>query len=129
VAAELDNTLWRVLEAATGFPIPRGEDQGGLNIRVPIYSLDSHTFQEWAVRLPARLYGWGFRSLETSCGPAYLGTLETALPYMSGLGQVCPQLAETWGGEECWGVGAPIEDRCRCVLALGCSKGKELRRV
>ena len=38
------------------------------------------------------------RSLEDSCGPAYLATRETAIPFMAGRGKVCPQLAGLWGG-------------------------------
>ena len=98
VAVELDAELWRVLEAATGFSIPRGEEEGGLCLRVPqVPSLDRCSYQEWVVRLPVRLYGWGLHSLADSCGPAYLGMLETALPYM-GAGGHLPLLAESWGG-------------------------------
>ena len=129
VAAELDEELWRVLEAATGFTIPRGEEEGGLSLRIPVAGLDKHSFQEQAVRLPVRLYGWGLRSLEDQCGPAYLGCLETALPYMAGLGQICPELAECWGGPECWGKAASHEDRWRVVLASGCREGQELKAV
>ena len=31
---------------------------------LPAAELDSRSFQEWAVRLPVRLHGWGLRSLE-----------------------------------------------------------------
>ena len=128
VAAELDTALWRILEVATGFKIPKGNAPGGLLIKVPIPSLDQRSFQEWAVRLPARLYGWGLRSLEDTCAPAYIGTLETAIPFMAGRGNVCPQLAESFGGEECWGEAVPTEDRWRVVLASGCTVGQELKR-
>ena len=86
------------------------------------------TFQEWAVRLPARLCGWGFRSLKDSCGPAYIGALETALPYMAGIGKICPQLQELWGDEEYWGAGTDQEQRWRRVIESDCSAGKELLR-
>ena len=129
VAARLDEALWRVLEAATGFTIPRGEEQGGLALRIPIPGLDNRSFQEWAVRLPVRLYGWGFRSLKESCGPAFLGTLETAIPYIAARDNICPQMASVWGGEDCWGENAPSEDRWRCVLSSGCSIGDELRTI
>ena len=109
VAAELDAAIWRILEAACGFPIPRGAEEGGLELLIPtIPSLSHRSFQEWAVRLPARLYGWGLRSLEDSCATAYLATLETAIPYMAGRGKICPQLAGLWGGEECWAF-KPLE--------------------
>ena len=114
VTAELDAAIWQILEAACGFPIPRRDEEGGLELLIPaIPSLSHRSFQEWAVWLPARLYGWGLRSLEDSCGPAYLATLETAIPYMAGRGNICPQLAGLWGGEECWGEEAPEETRWR----------------
>ena len=60
VARELDAALWGILEAACGLKIPRGEEQGGLFLRVrAVPGLDGRSFQEWAVRLPVRLYGWG----------------------------------------------------------------------
>ena len=87
------------MEWACGFVAPSGEGQGGLILPIPeVPNLDGHTFQEWAVRLPVRLHGWGFRSLKDTCGPAWLGTLETAVPYMAGIGEVCTQLGEAWGG-------------------------------
>ena len=129
MAVELDTALWRILQSACGFAIPRGAEEGGLELRIPaIPALDHRSYQETVVRLPARLYGWGLRSLEDSCGPAYLATLETAIPYMAGVGKICPQLAELWGGEECWGEDAEEESRWRQVLASGCSVGVELRR-
>ena len=126
VAAELDEALWAVLEAACGFQVPRWGEQDGLVLRVPeVPCLDRRTFQEWVVRQPARLHGWGLRSLREVCGPAWLGTLETAVPFMAGMGKVCPQLA---GGEECWAEGAP-DDRWRCMLESGCVEGRELEQL
>ena len=94
VARELDNALWNILEASSGFKIPRGGEEGGLELRIPdIPALDHKSFQEFAIRLPARLHGWGFRSLEDACGPAYLATLETAIPFMAGAKGICPQMS------------------------------------
>ena len=130
VAEELETKLWKVLETAAGFNIPRGVEPGGLSLRVPeIPTLDHQSFQEWAVRLPVRLYGWGLRSLADTCGPAFLGTLETAVPYMAGVGQICPMLEEIFGGEECWGAGAAREERWRSVLDSGCREGMEMKKV
>ena len=56
VAAELDEELWRMFEACTGFTVPRGQEQGGLSLRVPVPGLDHRSFQEWAVRLPVWFY-------------------------------------------------------------------------
>ena len=129
VARGLDNALWTILEAACGFKVPRGGEEGGLELRIPeIPNLDHTSFQEWAIRLPARLHGWGFRSLADSCGPAYLATLETAIPFMAGEDGICPQLSTLWGGEECWGEGAPAETRWRQVLASDCSMAGEMKR-
>ena len=97
-------------------------------IHLLIPTLDHRSFQEWAVRLPARLHGWGFRSLADSCGPAYLATLETAIPFMTGEKGICPQLSNKWGGAECWGEGTPTETRWRQVLASNCSMAGEMRR-
>ena len=129
VARELDNALWNILEASSGFKIPRGGEEGGLELRIPdIPALDHKSFQEFAIRLPARLHGWGFRSLEDACGPAYLATLETAIPFMAGAKGICPQMSALWGDEECWGEAAPPESRWRQLLASDCSIAGEMRR-
>ena len=74
VAAELDAKLWQLFEATVGFSVPRTGGQSGLTLHIPeVPALHGHTYQECVVRLPVRLYGWGFRSLEDTCGPAYLG--------------------------------------------------------
>ena len=124
VAAELDKELWKALEAATDFMVPRGEEEGGYCLRVPeVPAMDSCSYQECVVRLPVRLYGWGLSSRKDSCGPAYLGTLETAVPYMAGMSNICPPLAQSWGGQECWGEAADPTDRWRVLLASGCREG------
>ena len=67
----------------------------------------NRTFQEWVIRLPVRLGGFGIRSLnETSC-IAFLGALEQAIPAFQGQNGVCPQLVDVMGGEECFGEEAP----------------------
>ena len=128
MAAWLDTAMWRVLEVATGFKIPRGEE-GDMVIRCPVDGLDKMTYQEWLVRLPVKLYGWGLRSLEETCGPSYLGALETAVPFMAARDEVCPQLADVFGGRESWGEEAPVESRWRVMLQSGCLEGQEMRRV
>ena len=64
--------------------------QGGLLVRVPVMRLDGISFQPWAARLSLRMYGWGFSSLQETCGPAYLATLETSIQRMV---EICPILA------------------------------------
>ena len=95
----------------------------------PVGQLVGRSYQEWVVRLPVRFHGWGFRSLSDTCGPAYLGALETALPFMAARDMLCPDREEQWGGEECWGEDASPDTRWRVVLASGCQEGIELGRV
>ena len=102
VAAWLDKELWSVLEAATGLTIPVGEE-GRPVLRVPVDGLDKRSFQEWAIRLPVKLYGWGLRSMEDICRPAHIGALETSIPFMAGRGDICPQMEGMWGGQDCLG--------------------------
>ena len=130
VARELDEALWKILEAACGFDIPRGAEQGGLCLQIPeIAALDGSSYQEAVIRLPARLYGWGLRSLQENCAPAFLGTLETVLPFMGGPGGICTQLEVLWGGLECWGEEAGKEDRWRRVIASNSSIGREVTKA
>ena len=128
VAEWLDNVIWRVLETATGFSIPRGQE-AELKVRCPVTGLANLSYQEWLVRLPVKLYGWGLRSFKDICGPAYLGAMETAIPYMAARSKICPQLAQVWGGEECWGEGASSQTRWRVLLGSGCREGQEMRHA
>ena len=62
VAARLDQQLWKILEAAAGFPIPRagqplGDDDCPLI--VPVQGLEARPFAEWVTRLPIKLHGAG----------------------------------------------------------------------
>jgi hypothetical protein len=115
----LDEALWKLLE-----------EQGGLCLQIPeIAALDGCSYQEAVIRLPARLYGRGLRSLQENCAPAFLGTLETVLPFMGGPGGICPQLEVLWGGLECWGEEAGKEDRWRRVIASNSSIGREVTKA
>ena len=79
--------------------------------------------------MPIRLHGWGVRSLRETCGPAYLGALETAIPFMTAKDNLCPMMEAVWGGEECWGEAADPQARWSVVLRSGCQEGVEMRRV
>ena len=63
------------------------------------------------------------------CGAAYLGTLETAIPFMAARDKLSPQREAEWGGEECWGEGADPDGRWRVLLQSNSQEGKELQRV
>jgi hypothetical protein len=64
--------------------------------------------------------------MEETCGPAFLGALETAIPYMSEIG---PIMEAVWGGVECWGDRVDTGTRWRVVLQSGCREGREIRKV
>ena len=81
------------------------------------------------MRLPVRLGGFGFRSLEDMAGIAFIGALEQAVPALSGEDGICCQLEEVMGGQECFGEDAPADQRWRVMLASDSREGEELRRV
>ena len=122
IAKYLDEKLWIVLEAATGLSIPRHED---FLVNCPIIGLQNISYQEWLIRLPIRLHGWGLRSLQETCGPAFLGALETAIPFMH-KNKICEAMEEFWGGEDYWGLNAPYETRWQKLIESGCKEGQEL---
>ena len=128
VAEWLDSQLWRELEATVGFDIPQGYrgQEGDVALDVPVAGLNGRSFQEWAVRLPVKMHGWGFRSLRATCIPAYIGTLETSIPRMK---DISPIMVNTWGGTESWGAEAPTASRWSAVLESGCREGVELERA
>jgi hypothetical protein len=126
VARWLDSDIWEtVLQPATGLTIPRG-DEGETEISSPVTNLDNMSFQECVIRLPVNHYGLVLLKMEESCGPAFLGALETAIPYMS---NIAPIMGEVWGGVECWGERADTGTRWRVLPQSGCKEGLELGRV
>ena len=130
IATWLDSELWKILESATGLSIPRTSTDSPWNcvLPIPVMERDKQTFQEWVVRLPVRLGGFGIRSMKETSSVAFLGALEQAVPAFQGERGVCPQLATVLGGEECFGDEA-TGDRWRVMLASDCKEGKELRRL
>ena len=58
VACTLDKHLWKTLEAAVGFTVPRGENRD--TVTCPVAQLQGQSYQEWVMRLPIILHGWGF---------------------------------------------------------------------
>ena len=96
---------------------------------VPVHQRANKSYQEWIIRLPVRLGGFGFRSLEDMAGIAFIGALEQAVPALAGEDGICRQLEEVMGGQECFGEDAPADQRWRVMLASGCREGEELRRV
>ena len=78
VAAWLDTELWRIFESATGLTIPRfaTANEWSCTLPIPVVGRGDHSFQEWVVRQPVRMGGFGFRSLVDTAGVAFLGALE-----------------------------------------------------
>ena len=130
IASWLDTQLWKVLESATGLSIPRSSSNTPWNcvLPIPVMERERQTFQEWVVRLPVRLGGFGIRSFKDTSGIAFLGALEQAIPAFQGERGVCPQLADDMGGDECFGEDA-LGDRWRVMVTSGCREGEELKRL
>ena len=63
--------------------------------------------------------------MEEICGPAFIGALETAIPYMN---EIAPMMNTVWGDGECWGERADTGTRWRVLLQSRCREGLELRR-
>ena len=118
VAKWLDEQLWKILETATGFTIPSGATNATWNcvLPIPVIGRSNRSFQQWVVRQPVRLGGFGFRSLVDTAGPAFIGALEQSVPFFCGDNGICPQLADKLGGEECFGEEANGEQRWRVML-------------
>ena len=131
VAEWLDEQLWKILEIATGFSIPRGATNATWNcqLQMPVVGRSDQSFQHWVVRQPVRLGGFGLRSLKDTVGPAFIGALEQAVPFFCGEKGICPQLADSLGGEDCFGDQAIGDSRWRVMLESGCREGEELRDV
>ena len=131
VARWLDDELWKILETAFGFHIPRRAEGNEWDcvLPVPVQGRADKSYQEWMARLPVRLGGFGFRSLEDSTGIAFIGALEQAVPSLAGERGICNQLEEVMGGLDCFGEDAPSDARWRVMLQSGSREGVELRRV
>ena len=70
---------------------------------VPVQGLEGRPFQEWVVKQPVKHHGIGFRSLEDTCFPAFIGALEQAAPYMArvDLLEVIGRNKKLWKGGRC----------------------------
>ena len=126
-AAWLDGELWKVLEAAVGTNIPRGEEGRGWEcvLPVPVSGREGRSFANWIVRLPVRLGGWGLRSLEETSLAAFIGAVEQAVPAFSGPEGICPQLSQYLGGEESFQEAGGGEGRWQQMLENGGRIGEE----
>ena len=74
-ATYLGNELWSVFEGVCGFEVP-GSDRGlGYEcvINNPVPCLQGQSFQHHIVCLPIKRGGLGFRAIEETCEPAFIG--------------------------------------------------------
>ena len=86
IATWLDSELWKILEAATGLSIPRTTTNTAWDcvLPVPVAGREARSFQDWVVRLPVKLGGFGFRSMKDTASLAFIGALEQAIPAFQG---------------------------------------------
>ena len=122
-AKQMDNLLWSMVERAAAGSIPRGEEGLGYEcvLATPILRHMGRSYQDWLMRTPVRLGGFGLRSMEDVRRVAFIGGLEMALPSFAGEEQqLMPQLAELLDrvdGERRWAG----------ILTSGCRTGQELQ--
>ena len=69
--------------------------------------------------------GMGFRSQAETCGVAFLGALEQAVPCLVTI----EALQVVVGGDDCWGDAALPEGRWQVILESGTRDGEELQKV
>jgi hypothetical protein len=124
-AKEMDHLLWGMVERATNISIPKMEEGRGVEccLQLPITRHRDRTYQDWMLRTPVRMGGFGLRSMEDVSLPAFMGAVEQSLPHFLGEEGIFPQLAATLGevGE------GPT--RWRGLMESGCRTGEELRNL
>ena len=122
-AERLDTILWGMLEEATGLHIPRVEEGLGVEcvLEVPVWGMEGQSYQQWLARLPVRERGMGVRSLVDTSPAAFLGSVEMALPFLTGEEGLCPLLAATIGDPRA----ADPASRWRTLTTSGSRTGRE----
>ena len=97
-ASRLDNTLWSTFETACWQQVP--QTVGPNDFRLQIQGCDSlscKSFQNWLVRQPIKLAGFGLRSLVETSPAAFIGGVEMSVPHFSGEAGVCRQVEDLVG--------------------------------
>ena len=116
--------LWSTQPSAAKMydSIPRGNEGLGYEcvLATPIQRHLGRSYQDWLMRTPVRLGGFGLRSMVDVRNVAFVGGLEMALPSFAGeKQQLMPQLAA---------LPDRVEGNTRWagLLASGCRTGREL---
>ena len=124
-AEKMDKVLWEVLEMTASSHIPRTEEGKGWEcvLDVPCQALQGKSFQEWIIRQPVKLGGFGLRCQADLSPAAFVGALEQTLPSFTGERGVCPQLAHLVSPT------GDAQQRWQPLLDSGCRNGAELARV
>ena len=124
-ARKMDQVLHRMMEKASALRIPTVEEGRGLEccLALPITRHQDRSYQDWMLRMPVRLGGFGLRSLEDISLPAFMGSVEQALPHFLGVDGMFPHLAPVLGMVE------EGSTRWRGLLESKCRTGEELRSL
>ena len=91
-ARRVDLILRDITEAVAGQHIPMVEEGMGVEecLTIPDAGLDGHSLQFWLLGLSIRQGGMGVTSQVDLIAPAFIGTLEQALPFFGGEQGMCP---------------------------------------
>ena len=115
--------MWNILEKTAGSNIPQRQGDihpDGVTI-ISIPGLQERSYQDWVVRQPIMLGGFGLRSQSDLSPAAFIGATEQILPSFVGVKGICPQLAHLLGSME------DSSQRWRLLYDSGCRTGQELQ--
>ena len=124
-AMKMDSIMWKTLEVTADSSIPRmqsDEHPEGVTL-ISIPGVPEHSYQDWVVRQPVRLGGFGLRCQKDLSPAAFIGAAEQVLPSFVGTKGICPQLAHLLGTME------DSQQRWRLLLASGCRTERELQNA
>ena len=79
-----------MLEQTADSSIPRSQDLNRDGVILTIPGLPDRTYQEWVVRQPIRLGGFGLRSQSELSPAAFVGAVEQILPSFVGVKGIAP---------------------------------------
>ena len=119
----MDKLLLTVMERLLGRHIPMQAEGLGWDcpLQVPIDGLETRSFQNWVLRQPVKMGGFGLRSQVELSPAAFVGGLEQALPHFVGAEGVCQHLVGVIGDGQ-----GQVDRRWKPLLDSGCRTGREL---